>query len=721
MAGNKTILQLDNGTLTPFNTSYIMVHNNGTTNAGKVPIQTLINAVGSNVSVTIGANTPTTFTGFLVGNGSFVLSRNINGTVSQVIVANGNGVAGDVTLSLPQDINTTSTPTFANVKHSNILNATWTGTDGNGSLTNQTVPTGIVAGNGTAIAGRTILGTTSQIIVANGTGVAGNINLSLPQDINTTSSPSFANVSVSSIISAALLGTSSNGSLVNQTVSGVVIGNGTTLVGRSVVGTTNQITVTNGTGTAGDITIGISANYTLSNISITNAAFVGTNGTGVFTNGTVPTGLVAGNGTVFQAGRTITGTVSQVIVSNGDGVSGNPTLSLPQDINTTSSPSFANVSVSSIISAAIIGTSSNGSLVNQTVSGIVIGNGTTLVGRSIIGTTNQITVANGTGTAGNINLSLPQNISTTSSPTFSNVTIGITNATLIGTNTSGAFINGTVPTGLVAGNGTVFTAGRTITGTLSQVIVSNGNGVSGDPTLSLPQSINTTSSPSFANISVSTIISAGILGTSSNGSLVNQTVAGVVIGNGTTLVGRTILGTTNQITVANGTGTAGNINLSLPQNIGVTAYPSFANVALSSLINAPLATYSSNGSPQILTLDPGNVTISGGVLYARGSPRPILALTNTSYTLATAHENYFITCQNSSLCNITIPTNANASINITTEYEIFNLGTGNVTVVIQSGAITLYTFNSTVTLVANTSLGLKKIGTNAWVMSGYTQ
>lgn len=47
------------------------------------------------------------------------------------------------------------------------------------------------------------------------------------------------------------------------------------------------------------------------------------------------------NGKMTQ--RTITGTTNQVNVSNGDGVSGNPTLSLPQNIHTAATPQFAGV------------------------------------------------------------------------------------------------------------------------------------------------------------------------------------------------------------------------------------------------------------------------------------------------------------------------------------------------------------------------------------------
>ncbi len=46
--------------------------------------------------------------------------------------------------------------------------------------------------------------------------------------------------------------------------------------------------------------------------------------------------------------RTITGTSNQVTVTNGDGVSGNPTLSLPQNIHTGATPTFAGLDLTGI-------------------------------------------------------------------------------------------------------------------------------------------------------------------------------------------------------------------------------------------------------------------------------------------------------------------------------------------------------------------------------------
>lgn len=54
-------------------------------------------------------------------------------------------------------------------------------------------------------------------------------------------------------------------------------------------------------------------------------------------------GIPAHTATNTFTPRTLTGTSNQVIIANGDGVSGNPTFSTPQDIATSSKPTFAGV------------------------------------------------------------------------------------------------------------------------------------------------------------------------------------------------------------------------------------------------------------------------------------------------------------------------------------------------------------------------------------------
>ena len=90
-------------------------------------------------------------------------------------------------------------------------------------------------------------------------------------------------------------------------------------------------------------------------------------------------GLIARTGSGTAAVRTITGTANQVIVTNGDGASGNPTLSLPQSIATTSSPTFAGLSLGAVAVTPgnyvqKTGDTMSGTLANTTLEGFRLRN-----------------------------------------------------------------------------------------------------------------------------------------------------------------------------------------------------------------------------------------------------------------------------------------------------------------------------------------------------------
>ena len=59
-------------------------------------------------------------------------------------------------------------------------------------------------------------------------------------------------------------------------------------------------------------------------------------------------GLVTRTGSSTYATRVIVGALNQINVADGDGIAGNPTLTTPQDIATTSSPTFAGITIAGI-------------------------------------------------------------------------------------------------------------------------------------------------------------------------------------------------------------------------------------------------------------------------------------------------------------------------------------------------------------------------------------
>lgn len=127
----------------------------------------------------------------------------------------------------------------------------------------------------------------------------------------------------------------------------------------------------------------------------------------------------------------ITGTANQVIASASTGA---VTLSTPQNIATTSSPTFSSLTLSNPLAVGSGGTGfssySNGQL--------LIGNGASLTKGTLTATANQTTITNGAGT---ITVGTVQNINTTSAPTFAGMTMNGT-ITMDGTHT---ITNGITP------------------------------------------------------------------------------------------------------------------------------------------------------------------------------------------------------------------------------------------------------------------------------------
>lgn len=164
-------------------------------------------------------------------------------------------------------------------------------------------------------------------------------------------------------------------------------------------------------------------------------------------------GLWARTGSGTGAARTLTGPATGISVSNGDGVSGNPTLALANDL------------------AALEGLSSTGFAARTATD--------TWAQRTITGTSNEITVTNGNGVSGNPTLSLPSSLTFTgktitggtySSPTISTPTI-TTPAITGGTHTAitglGIRSTGTGAFDLMFANTENLSADRTLTFTVN--------------------------------------------------------------------------------------------------------------------------------------------------------------------------------------------------------------------------------------------------------------
>jgi hypothetical protein len=147
------------------------------------------------------------------------------------------------------------------------------------------------------------------------------------------------------------------------------------------------------------------------------------------------TGIIVRTGTGTAAVRTLTGPAAGITITNGNGVSGNPTIALANDL------------------AALEGLSTTG-LITRTADGVA----TT---RTLTGPAAGLSITNGDGVAGNPTIALANDL-----------------AALEGLSSTGLIIR--------TGDGTATT--RSIAGTSGRIGVTNGDGISGAPTIDLATS-----------------------------------------------------------------------------------------------------------------------------------------------------------------------------------------------------------------------------------------
>ena len=236
---------------------------------------------------------------------------------------------------------------------------------------------------------------------------------------------------------------------------------------------------------------------------------------------------------------------------NGNLISGSATLSLStftltltgntqinQDLLTTSGVTFANVTDSAL---------SNGVVINSA---------------GLLGSEAQLAIARG-GTG------------TSTAPTDGQLLIGTSGGAY-----AVAGITASSGISVTPGSGSIVitnTGVRSLLGTTDRVTVSAASG--DNVTLSLPQSIATTSSPTFQSLTLSNALSVANGGTGLNSAGSANQIIGMNAA-GTAMEYKTVSGTTHQVTVTN---TANALTFSLPQNIDSTASPSFAGLTISGL------------------------------------------------------------------------------------------------------------------------------------------
>lgn len=297
-------------------------------------------------------------------------------------------------------------------------------------------------------------------------------------------------------------------------------------------------------------------------------------------------GLIAQTAADTFAGRTLTGPAAGITVTNGNGVSGNPTLALANDL------------------AGVEGLASNGIAARTATD--------TWAVRTLTGTANEVTVSNGDGVSGNPTFSLP------SALTFTGKTI-----------TGGTFSGPSITTP---------GAGITFAGSTSGTTVLQATAIAGTTTLTLPAATDTlvgkATTDTLTNKTFDTAGTGNSFSIAGVAVTANTGTGAVVRATSPTLV-TPALGTPSSATLTNATG--------LPVSTGISglgtgvatflATPSSANLAAAVTGETGSGALVFDTSP---TLTTPNLGTPSAVNLTNGTALPISGISGLGTGVGTA-------------------------------------------------------------------------------------
>jgi hypothetical protein len=386
--------------------------------------------------------------------------RTLTGTANELTVTNGNGVSGNPTISIPSAVTLTG-KTLTGGTHTlptiSVADTALTVVD---NSDNTKVLAFECSGITTA--------TTRTLTVPNSSGtIALTSDLGSYQPLDSTLT--------------AVAAYNTNG-LLTQTAAD-------TFTGRTLSASTG-LSVTNGNGVSGNPTTALDISSLTADASPDGAAdYILTYDASASAHKKVlPNNLVLSNyqpldsgltalaayntnGGLYQTsnntfvGRTITGTSAEITVTNGDGVSGAPTLSLPSALTYTGKTVTGGTYTTPTINTPVLTVKDADFIIED--DGDITKKLAFQCSGITTGTTRTLTVQDASGTVA---------LTATTQPLDATLTA------LAAFNTNGSLHQTAADTFV----------GRTLTGTANELTVTNGDGVSGNPTISLPTALTFT-------------------------------------------------------------------------------------------------------------------------------------------------------------------------------------------------------------------------------------